>query len=607
MKRSTAAGIMAIESMTMVQARGWAAHTAIAGGLASLLLLAVLAGCGESADDAAAASAPTVYFGGDIVTMEGDAPAYVEAVAVRDGKIVFAGDRAGAFEAAGEGSGTFDLAGRTLMPGFIEPHAHPVSIAAFILANDIVAPHEWVMPHRTYPGVSGKANYLKAVKDIVDGKEDKTATVSIWGYHRAWHGELTLVELDEVTGDVPVMIFQRSTHEFYLNTAASKKYGVQESDVHTKDQADFENNHFWETAYQEVKSARLTPLFGDKETLKLGMDRLSQIMLMHGITAMAEPGFPTTNFDDEYEVLLYGTERAPYYSIFLIPGFPEQYVMQMATPDYVKRMEGFAAKNTSQIEFLQGQYKSFSDGAIYSLALELTEPFVDCDWCHMEWIIPPEQHQQIFDQYWDLGYKIHIHITGDLAFSKATDMVESAMKRKPRPDHRTTFHHIGYFTPAQAERAAKLGVEFSANPYYLWALADEYSEVGLGPERASHMVSLRELTRWGSPVSLHSDFSMAPADPLELAWVAANRIVASGKVMVPEERISVYDAIRGITIWAAGTLNLEDRIGSIREGKDATFTVLERNPFKVEPEALKDIPISGIVFKGAYTENAPAR
>jgi predicted amidohydrolase YtcJ len=550
--------------------------------------------------------AATVYSGGDIVTMAGDSPTYAEAVAVRDGKILFVGSQEGAVNAAGAGHASFDLDGRTMLPGFIEPHAHPVSIAAFILANDIVAPHPWTMPQRTYPGVSGKDNYLKAVADIVDGNNDKARTVSIWGYHAAWHGRLTLEDLDQATGDVPVMIYQRSTHEIYLNSAAFRKYGIQPSDVQTPDQADFANNHFWEKAYQEVKIARLMPLFADQEALRTGMDRLSQIMMMNGITTIAEPGFPTTNFDDEYAVLKYGTERAPYYSVYLIPGFPEQYALKMTTGDYVKRIESFPQKNTAQIEFLPGQYKIFADGAIYSLALQLTEPFYNCDWCVAEWIIPPPAQEQIFNQYWDLGYKIHIHITGDLAFQKSTDMVERAQLRNPRKDHRTTFHHVGYFTPEQAQRAAKLGVEFSANPYYLWALADKYGEIGLGLKRASHMVALHELTRWGSAVSLHSDFSMAPADPLELAWVAANRIVASGKTMAPQDKLSVYDAMKGVTISAARTLDLEDRIGSISAGKEATFTLLEQNPFKVDPVKLKDIVVDGTVYKGTYWQNTQA-
>ncbi len=547
----------------------------------------------------------TIYFGGDIITMEGDAPEYAEAVVRENDKIVFVGKKDKAFKQYPD-AGKYDLKGNTMMPGFIEAHAHPVSIGAVILANDIVAPHEWRMPHKTYPGVEGKENYLKAVKDIIDGKEDKTQTVLIWGYHKSWHGVLTLKDLDEVTGNVPTIIWQRSTHEIYLNTACVKKYDVKKGDLSAEDdqQADWDNYHFWERAYQMMKGTKLAPFFGNREMLKRGMDRISATMLQNGLTAMCEPGFPTSTFKDEYAVLKYGTEKAKSYTIFLISGFPEQFVKKTSNDAYARHIDSLpGAYNTDYIKFLPRQYKTFADGAIYSLALELREPFYHCADCKSEWIIPLKPAQKIFDYWWDKGYKIHIHITGDLAFEKYLDFVEEAMKRHPRKNHRTTFHHVALFDAAQAQRAADLGVEMSANPYYLWALADKYSETGLGPKRAANMVALKEFTKRGIPVSLHSDFAMAPAEPLLLAWVAANRIVASGKVMNPEEKISVYNAMKGITITAARTFEMEKKIGSIKEGKEATFTLLETNPFKIAPEDLKDIPVVGVIYKGRMILN----
>jgi len=548
----------------------------------------------------------TLYYGGDIVTMEGDSPHYVEAVMERDGKIIFAGKKADAVNNFAGKTVEVDLQGKTMMPGFIEPHAHPVGIGAIILANDIVAPHEWRMPHKTYPGVDGHENYLKAVKEIIDSKEDKTKTVLIWGYHKAWHGELTLEDLDKVTGEVPVIIWQRSTHEIYLNSACAKKYGVKKGDLSKEDdeQADWDNLHFWERAYQMVKGTKLAPFFSDRDMLRLGMDRISAVMLQNGLTAMTEPGFPIGTFEDEYAILKEGTEKAQAYSIYLISGFPEQFVKKTSNDDYAQHVSDLPAKyNTDYIKFLPNQYKTFADGAIYSLALELCKPFFGCVHCKSEWIIPLDAGEQIFDYWWDKGYKIHIHITGDLAVEKYLDFVERAMKRNPRENHRTTFHHVGLFNAQQAQRMADLGVEVSANPYYLWALADKYSKMGLGADRAAFMVPLKELTKRGVPVSLHSDFAMAPAEPLLLAWVAANRIVASGKTMRPDERISVYDAMKGITITAAHTFEMDQQIGSIKVGKEATFTILKQNPFKIDPVKIKDIPIAGVVYRGRMVLN----
>jgi predicted amidohydrolase YtcJ len=147
-------------------------------------------------------------------------------------------------------------------------------------------------------------------------------------------------------------------------------------------------------------------------------------------------------------------------------------------------------------------------------------------------------------------------------------------------------------------RAANLGVVISAQPYYLWALGDAYAEHGLGYDRASQMSRIGGMLRQGIPVSLHSDFTMAPAAPLTLAWVAANRITADGTLMAPAERITAEQALRAVTIDAAYALRMEQEIGSIVAGKRADFTVLEDDPLAVNPMKLKDIPIWGTVFGG---------
>ena len=576
-----------------------------------IVSLSIISSCKESEKKSISGTSSiptkTIYYNGDIVTMEGDKPEYAETVVEEYGKIIFTGNKEDAFEKYGEEINTFNLEGNTLMPGFIEPHAHPVSIGAFILANEIVAPHEWRMPHKTFKAVSGNENYLKAVKEIIENKNDTEETVLIWGYHKAWHGTLTLQDLDKMTGATPTIIWQRSTHEIYINTACAEKYNISKGDVKEVAQVDWENFHFWELAYQEIKNTKLKSFFSNQEMLKLGMERITPMMLSKGLIAMTEPGFPLSTFETEYEILKAETEKAQSYSIYLIPGFPEQFVKGMSNESYKERIDSFPNYNTDYIKFMPKQYKSFADGAIYSLALQLKDEFFGCPNCHAEWIIPPAQGKELFDYWWDAEYKVHIHITGDLAFDAYLDIVETAQNRNPRENHRTTFHHIGLFSAEQAQRAAELGIEASANPYYLWALADKYSEIGFGPERAANMVAMKELTDRDIPLSLHSDFAMAPAEPLLLAWVAANRIVASGKTMNPILKISVFEAMKGVTISAARTFEMENEIGSIKVGKEASFTILEENPFEIEPIKLKDIAIDGIVYKGKYINNTEQR
>jgi len=100
------------------------------------------------------------------------------------------------------------------------------------------------------------------------------------------------------------------------------------------------------------------------------------------------------------------------------------------------------------------------------------------------------------------------------------------------------------------------------------------------------------------PVALHSDFPMAPAEPLFLAWTAASRETMSGKVFAPTERLTLDQAIRAVTIDAAYMINMEATLGSIEAGKLADFAVLDKDPYEVGVEGLRDIKVWGTVFEG---------
>jgi hypothetical protein len=157
---------------------------------------------------------------------------------------------------------------------------------------------------------------------------------------------------------------------------------------------------------------------------------------------------------------------------------------------------------------------------------------------------------------------------------------------------------VGFHALAQTTRLAALGAHASVNPYYIHALADDYSLFGLGAERASQITRCGSMLRAGMKVSFHSDFMMAPPEPLTLAWCAANRVSAGGKVVSPSECLTLEQALRGITIDAAWALRLEDEVGSIAAGKRADFCVLEDDPFELGVQRLNEVRIAGTVFEG---------
>lgn len=210
----------------------------------------------------------------------------------------------------------------------------------------------------------------------------------------------------------------------------------------------------------------------------------------------------------------------------------------------------------------------------------------------------PEQFEQLARMYWHEGYQIHVHCTGDMGLQLAIDVLEKLQFERPRFDHRFTIEHFGLSNVEQVEKLAALGALVSANIYYVHELGEMYWSQSIGYERASQMARLGSLARHGVKTALHSDFTMAPAEPLTSAWVAVNRVGEQGATLAPEERISVHQAMRAITIDAAYVLGMENEIGSIRSGKKADFTVLEADPYEVDPMTLNDIAIWGTVFEG---------
>ena len=264
--------------------------------------------------------------------------------------------------------------------------------------------------------------------------------------------------------------------------------------------------------------------------------------------------------------------------------------------EQLARVRGLVDRNTHRLQFQNG-VKLFTDGGFYAELMQLQEPgFIDDH--HGEWLTPPEIVEGLAREFWNASYRIHVHCTGDLGVELALEILEKLQFERPRFNHRFTIEHFGVSTPEQVRRIAALGALVSANIYYLHELGDAYWKRSIGFERASQMARLGTVARYGIPTALHSDFIMAPAQPLNSAWVAVNRISESGAVLAPDERLTLDQAMRAITIDAAYILGMEHEIGSIRAGKKADFTVLEADPYETAPEALRDIPIWGTVFEG---------
>jgi predicted amidohydrolase YtcJ len=402
--------------------------------------------------------------------------------------------------------------------------------------------------------------------------------------------------LNGINAKRPIVVWHRSFHELYMNDGMLRLLDITEEEVGGRAQIDYANGHFFENGlgYAIVK---LNPYILSPDRYAAGLKRLKEVVHKGGHTTIGDLAVGIFDFDMEWQTSkqILDTDDTPFRTE-MVPNALRLGAGAGGHEKVLELMQTLPERNTHRLRF-SDHVKLFADGAFFSQLAQVGEPgYIDGH--RGEWMMAPDQLEHAMRVYWNAGMKIHLHVTGDLGVELGLDILDKLQWERPRFNHGFTFEHFGFSTPEQIDRIAGLGANVSANIYYLHELSDAYAREGIGYERASQMARLGSCFRQGICTTLHSDFTMAPAEPLTSAWVAVNRINSEGQVMAPEERLTAEQALAAITLNAARVLGRADEIGSIRAGKMADFTVLAEDPLRVAPEAIKDIPIRATVFEG---------
>jgi hypothetical protein len=384
----------------------------------------------------------------------------------------------------------------------------------------------------------------------------------------------------------------------YLNTAAEKKYGVdktwhQSLSTSAQQQSDFDNGHYWEQGWFAL-GPKLLKDIASPDRLNNALEFVEQYFHANGVTLGAEPGGLLSRPLQDAQNAVFSDLDTPFRFYFIADG--KSLVAAYEDSEVIKETEKLLTWGEGMTAFLPKQVKLFADGAIYSQAMQLREPYTDGH--KGEWMMDLSFFQRAFKIYWEAGYQIHIHVNGDAGLDMVLDTLDENMQRTPRQDHRTVIVHFAVSQQDQVKRIKELGAIVSANPYYPVALADNYRVNGLGPERADNMVRIADIEKAGIPFSYHSDMPMAPGQPLFLMWSGVNRITNDGNVRGRDQQVSRLGALKAVTLEAAYSLQLEQDVGSIEAGKLANFTVLSKNPVTCEPIEIKDIAVWGTVLEG---------
>lgn len=547
------------------------------------------------------ASPITVFVAKQIVTMEPGQPE-ATAVAVRDGRIVDVGslERFEPWLADRPHRVDRRFARQVLMPGFIDPHVHPF-LAGKLLTFDVAAPEAWNLPSGRVPPIATRDAFLARLAELSAAWPHADRPHVVWGWHRLWHGDLSRADLDRIASDRPLIVWHRSYHEIVVNTPGLALFEITPEEAERYGhQIDLERGHFKELG-MGVANRSLAPLTETPEKIAEGLDVFRALVQRGGVTTVADMiAGSTIGIDVEWAASrehLQGDD-VPFRTLFVAAPFAWAFERgEAAHEDLVARR----AEATEQLRWPKA-VKTASDGAFISQLMRLGPPGY-LDGHEGEWMVPPEHQLPSVEPYWRDGWDVYYHVNGDEGLDVVLDVFETLRTRHPRVDHRFSLEHFGLSRDDQIRRFARIGGgSVSINGYYLHSFADRYAEHGVGYARASQMTRLGSLARAGVPFTMHSDCPMGPIEPLLAVTTAVTRRTAEGRVMAPEQRVSVDAALRAVTIDAAWSLRLDDELGSIAPGKRADFVVLEKSPFDVRPERIRDIDIWGTVYEGRVFE-----
>jgi predicted amidohydrolase YtcJ len=541
----------------------------------------------------------TIYTAKTIVTEDPGTPT-AEAVAVMDGKILGVGTLADVQGWVTDEEVVIDrqFQDAVIVPGFIEAHMHP-QITGVLWLGVYVGRFDRTSPDGTLvKGLETKEAVLARLKEAAAKMPVGDTWLVGWGYQPEFYANspLTRADLDPISYGHPMLIENLSMHIYYANSKAFDVAGIgDDTTIPGIVKKDGKPTGEIEEVTAALAFAEKLPPLDDKTMLKATWDA-AKLAHRVGVTTFADLSFGT----------IPGGYKA-YAAAAADPDFPVRTVLNpviqvFQKPEIVAKggldaLTEWHKSDTDRLSF--GGVKFVADGSIQGYTGLFQWPHYYKTFANGVANISQADLTKWVGEVHKRGFQALIHTNGDEATEMALEAVTDAERQYPQPDTRDRLEHNQYVTQSQLLRMKSLGMgtNLFTNHIYYWG--DLHYSTFVGPDRAEDMDPAGSAERLGIPYSMHSDASVTPVDPLFCMWTATARKTMSGRVLGEAERITVPQALHAVTLGAAYLLGQDDKKGSIKAGKLADFTVLDRNPLDVaSPDELKDIKVLGTVMGG---------
>lgn len=547
-----------------------------------------------------------LYFNGNIITLDDDLK-HPEAVYVLDGKIMAIGPEAKLRKLTSPNTQFIDLQGNTLLPGFIDPHTHPL-VSTFLYGMVDVGGLTFSQPHEVWSHLEREVQHYNPGEWILCKGFDQVLIDGLLPPPISY--------LDSIAPQNPLMIASTSMHSYWVNSLGFERAGISNQTGNPSKESYYGRDEDGkltgfiseQLAFDPIENAIINDV-GKSTILKNSVNVLEDYA-KNGNTSIVSMGLTT---DDPNVIRLY------------------HHLSSKKTSIVNKLLEKFGllpSRNPTVRHFIYARYDSphllptsvnngddffkflgikfWYDGSPYTGTMYMDDHYIDNELTNHRLHFPhshsgapllkDDELKTSIIEYENQGWQIAVHTQGDKAISEVLDIFDSVNNSDRLLRHR--LEHCLMLDTQNILKMKQLNIHPSFHVNHIYYYGDALASSIIGGQRTQSILPVHNAEKKGLTYSLHADQPMFESNPIHLIHTAVNRKTRNGSLIGKKEKVTVESALKALTINAAWQMNMEDKLGSITVGKYADFVVLDENPLDIPSDKIININVLKTIVNG---------
>jgi len=555
-----------------------------------LISILIVSGCSE-VKTSELADNQLLYYGGDILTMQGSEPNYVEAIVTDADSIVFVGYLSESKELF-PSARKVNLNGKTLLPGFIDAHAHFAGFPSQSIGAQILPPPD-----------AGANNIDALIQILKDWSTPENIQLTGWIFGMGFDDSVledkrfpTKADLDKVSTEHPVMIVHISGHFCVVNSKGLEllKLTAESPDPEGGIIRRIPGTKEPNGVLEELAAIPFMPMvLGPKseEAIKAFLTAGQNMALSYGYTTVQEGrAMPSSHLFLEYAA------NTNFLKLDVVSYIDYSVADSLLNTDWYSP----SYKNHYRI----GGVKLTLDGSPQGRTAWRTQPYlIPPDGAEEGYLGYPaipldEDVEKIYESAFQNNWQIHTHANGDAAMDQMIRTLKKVTNKHGNEGRRDVLIHGQYVREDQLDEFKNLNIIASLFPLHTFYWGDWHKEL-IGDSLGNKISPTRTALNKGLRITIHTDAPVALPNLMRVIWTATNRVSRSGQIIGGNERLTPYEALKCITEWSAYQHFEEESKGTLEVGKLADLVILDSNPLKVDIEKIKDILVLQTIKEGS--------